>query len=182
MSRSSFAKKLYHAKKAWKSFTITVQSKLHKLRTSKAIKATTRRLLAMRSFRFLLPFKRHNLNQPSYQLYGQQCYNQVHYKNFAAIHIDELYDEPVAGYYSKTLHARAGTSKGKEVVGEKSLPRKSEGIYGIEDAWKAVVASSPHLQGVDDRAEEFISKFREDMKLQKERSLLEFQEMLARGT
>jgi hypothetical protein len=56
------------------------------------------------------------------------------------------------------LNARAGTSKGKEVADDKSLPRKSEGIYGIEDAWKQVVASSPHLRGVDDRAEEFISK------------------------
>lgn len=67
------------------------------------------------------------------------------------------------------------------MVDDKSLPRKSESIYGIEDAWKAVVASSPHLRGVDDRAEDFISKFHEDMKLQKERSLLEFQEMLARS-
>lgn len=67
------------------------------------------------------------------------------------------------------------------MVDDISLPRKSESIYGIEDAWKQVVASSPHLRGVDDRAEEFISKFHQDMKLQKERSLLEFQEMLARS-
>jgi uncharacterized protein YeaO (DUF488 family) len=168
------AKKLCHAKKAWKSFTITLQSKLHKLRTSRAIKAATRHLVAVRSFRFLFPFKRQSLNKPSYQ-YGRQYYNQFH-NNFSAIHIDEL----VPGR-SKTLHAHAETSKGKEVVDEKSLPRKSESAYGIEDAWKAVVASSPHLRGVDDRAEDFISKFHEDMKLQKERSLLEFQEMLARS-
>ncbi|KAB8491075.1 hypothetical protein FH972_025373 [Carpinus fangiana] len=185
MSRSSLGKKLCHAKKAWKCFTITLQSKLHKLRTSRAIKAATRRLLAIRSFRFLFPFKRHNLiNKPSssYYQYGQQYYYHQAHKNFAAIHIDELYDQdPVAGHSKSTLHARAGTSKGKEVVDDKSLPRKSESIYGIEDAWKQVVASSPHLRGVDDRAEEFISRFHQDMKLQKERSLLEFQEMLARS-
>lgn len=65
------------------------------------------------------------------------------------------------------------------MLGRKELPGES-GMNAIEDAWQAVVAKSPQLQ-VDEKAEEFISKFREDMKLQKERSLLEFQEMLARS-
>lgn len=66
-----------------------------------------------------------------------------------------------------------------KVVATMSSTKSS--LYSVEDAWQAVVASSPQLRGVDERAEEFISKFREDMKLQKERSILEFQEMLARG-
>ncbi|KAK7354940.1 hypothetical protein VNO80_14182 [Phaseolus coccineus] len=57
---------------------------------------------------------------------------------------------------------------------------ESSGLNTIEDAWKVVVAKSPQLH-VDQKAEEFISKFREDMRLQKERSMLEFQEMLARS-
>lgn len=80
-----------------------------------------------------------------------------------------------------TLHAHAETSKGKEVPDEKSLPRTSKSIYSVEDAWKVVVASSPQLRGVDERAEEFISKFRDEMKLQKEKSILEFHEMLVRS-
>ncbi|KAK9991809.1 hypothetical protein SO802_026794 [Lithocarpus litseifolius] len=177
MSRSSLAKKLHHAKKAWKSFTITLQSKFHKLKISKAIKTTTHRLLAMRCFRFL--FKRHPLTKPSYQ-YSQHYYhhNQPQ-KNFSAIHIDELFDEPVS-VYTKNMHAHAETSKGKKVLDEKVLPTNTNNINSVEDAWKVVVASSPHLQ-VDERAEEFISKFHEEMKLQKERSNLEFQEMLARS-
>ena len=64
---------------------------------------------------------------------------------------------------------------------KKDLAEGSSDMNTIEDAWKALVAKSPQLQ-VDQKAEEFISKFRQDMRLQKERSLLEFQEMLARGS
>ncbi|KAF3974930.1 hypothetical protein ACB098_02G085100 [Castanea mollissima] len=177
MSRSSLTKKLHLAKKAWKSFTITLQSKFHKLKISKAIKTTTHRILAMCCFRFLS--KRHPLTKPSYR-YSQHYYhhNQAQ-KNFSAIHIDELFDESVS-VYTKNMHAHAETSKGKEVLDKKVLPTNSNNINSVEDAWKVVVASSSHLQ-VDERAEEFISKFHEEMKLQKERSNLEFQEMLARS-
>lgn len=84
------------------------------------------------------------------------------------------------------MHADAGTSagniikKGKGVaedhVRERDL-QKSKSIYSVEDAWNAVVAASPQLRCVDERAEEFIYKVRQDMKLQKEKSLLDFEEM-----
>ncbi|KAG7996742.1 hypothetical protein I3843_01G176500 [Carya illinoinensis] len=188
MSRSSLAKKLHLAKKAWKSFTLTFQSKLHKLKTSKVITNTTRRLRALRTFRFLFPFKRHPLPRPSY--YSQHYHyshrhhhhhhhhSQSHKMKFAAIHIDELFEGTAASVNRSTLHARAETSKGKQVIDEGSLPKRSKSIYSVEDAWEAVIASLPQLRNVDERAEEFISKFREDMKLQKERS---FQEMLERS-
>lgn len=89
-------------------------------------------------------------------------------------------------------HAQLGqgeTSKSKEKEKEKehgiykgnSMVGESSDLNTIEDAWKVVVAKSPQLH-VDEKAEEFISKFREDMRLQKERSMLEFQEMLARSS
>lgn len=40
---------------------------------------------------------------------------------------------------------------------------------------------TPEFRGVDERAEDFISKVRKDMKLQREQSILNFQEMLARS-
>lgn len=40
----------------------------------------------------------------------------------------------------------------------------------------------PHFRGVDERAEEFISKFRQEMKLEREKSIIDFQEMLARSS
>lgn len=62
-----------------------------------------------------------------------------------------------------------------------SNKKSKDSVYSVEDAWNAVVASSPQLRCVDERAEEFIYKFREDMKLQREKSLLEFQDMLTRS-
>ncbi|KAK2400108.1 hypothetical protein QL285_049835 [Trifolium repens] len=75
-------------------------------------------------------------------------------------------------------HAIGETSREVEKVNEEN---NSNDIDTIEDAWKAVVAKSPMMQ-VDQKAEEFISKFRQDMRLQKEKSLLEFHERLARST
>ncbi|KAL7105500.1 hypothetical protein ACP275_07G049400 [Erythranthe tilingii] len=63
--------------------------------------------------------------------------------------------------------------KGKaKAVDEKS---KSSGLAFI-NKWKI-----PQFQGVDERAEEFIAKFRLDMKLERERSIVEFEEMLKRS-
>ena len=42
-------------------------------------------------------------------------------------------------------------------------------------------SSSPMMGEVDVRAEMFIAKFREEMRLQRQRSLEQYQEMLARG-
>nr|GEX24618.1 hypothetical protein [Tanacetum cinerariifolium] len=40
---------------------------------------------------------------------------------------------------------------------------------------------TPEFRGVDERAEAFIAKVRKDMKLQREQSILDFQQMLARS-
>ncbi|KAJ1398929.1 hypothetical protein SESBI_30724 [Sesbania bispinosa] len=104
--------------------------------------------------------------------------------NTSAIGIDDLFAEPASSMHehANKAHAQGETSRGKEVVGKKDLAggSGSSGINTIEDAWKIVVAKSSQQQ-VDERAEDFISKFHEDMRLQKERSLLEFQERLARS-
>ncbi|PQQ07455.1 uncharacterized protein Pyn_16243 [Prunus yedoensis var. nudiflora] len=215
MSRRVLAKKLGCAKKAWKSFTKKLQSKLHKLNIPKAVKTTTRHLRALRSkFHFLIPSKLRALTKASSTFPRDQFYNHhyeafeshmgyalgrssyryhnkvVHNKNSAAIHIDELFAEPAAVYEDtkKNQHSgeQAETSKGKQVVEDngdgKAVARDKKSLYSVEDAWQAVVAKSPQLRVVDERAEEFITKFRQDMKLQKEKSLREFQEMLARST
>lgn len=80
-----------------------------------------------------------------------------------------------------------GTSESKEkVVGRKEEKEEEEEEVmpeiadSMEDAWRRVVAASPHLR-VNERADEFIYKFRESMKMEKERSFLEFQERLKRS-
>ncbi|KAI9194746.1 hypothetical protein LWI28_008866 [Acer negundo] len=193
MYRSSLAKKLKPAKRAWKGLTKKLQSKLHSLNIPKTIKTTTHRLLAFCSRHLFMPLKKRFLTKPAsrhqypYMYQYQNHQNQLLQKNFAAIYIDNLYQY---GHPSSSAHAKqyfhAETSRStNEAVEEKSsssssVPKKS--VYSIEDAWEAVVARSPQLRGVDERADEFIYKFREDMKIQRERSLLEYQEMLSRGS
>ncbi|KAG5004504.1 hypothetical protein JHK86_028643 [Glycine max] len=182
MSRLRLGKKLQPAKKAWKSFSNKVQSKVQKLNIPKAIKATFKRLLAsLHSLHHLLPSRarhRRPLASNNYHVHSK--------KNISVISIDDLFTEPASSSSSSSssvmnvhAHAHHGeTSRSKEV--KKDLAEGISDMNTIEDAWKALVAKSPQLQ-VDQKAEEFISKFRQDMRLQKERSLLEFQEMLARG-
>ncbi|KAG4908374.1 hypothetical protein AAZX31_20G195800 [Glycine max] len=177
MSRLRLGKKLQPAKKAWKSFSNKVQSKVQKLNIPKAIKTTFKRLLAsLHSLHYLIRSRgrRRSLASNNYHVHVH-----VHSKkNISAISIDDLFTEPASS--SVHAHDQGETSRGKEVI-KKDLAEGSSDMNTIEDAWKALVAKSPQLH-VDQKAEEFISKFREDMRLQKERSLLEFQEMLARGS
>ncbi|XP_061370800.1 uncharacterized protein LOC133313441 [Gastrolobium bilobum] len=156
MAQVRLGKKLKTAKKAWKSFSKT-------LNIPKAIKAT---------FTWLLP-SRGRATRP----YAAAASNyNVHSNNISAVPIDGLFVEPasdsmhVHAYYT---HAQGETIIGNEVIG-------SSVIETLEDAWRVVVANSPQLQ-VNERAEQFISMFYEDLRIQKEMSLLEFQEMLARG-
>ncbi|GAU25822.1 hypothetical protein TSUD_30860 [Trifolium subterraneum] len=123
----------------------------------KAFKATFKRLLATFHSLHHLPSKG-----------SKTSHVHRHGKNKSVIRIDDLFPE-----HTQT----ADKSRARE---ETSRNNSSGDIDTIEDAWKIVVAKSPHLQ-VDDRAEEFINKFYEDVRLQKEKSLMEYQEMLARS-
>ncbi|OIW20926.1 hypothetical protein TanjilG_25732 [Lupinus angustifolius] len=196
MSRLKLTKKLHPAKKAWKSFSNTFQSKFHKINISKSIKTTLKLLLStLHTLIHLIPYRK-NRSLTTTRPYSSSYYH-VQHKNFAAITIDDLFGEGSQVSMHDTNksttttnfnnnnnnnHAQGETSRSKGVHGNKGLHGgESSDMATIEDAWKAVVAKSPQLQ-VDTKAEEFIYKFREDMRLQKEKSLLEFQEMLARST
>ncbi|XP_027367612.1 uncharacterized protein LOC113873610 [Abrus precatorius] len=190
MTRLRIAKKLQPAKRAWNSFSNTVQYKVHKLNIPKAIKATLQRLFqGFHSLSHLIHSRLHH-SVTTTRPYATSYYH-VQYKHVAAIHIDELFDKAVHATNKSSARSsvakaqgESGKGKEKEVHGnynyKGNLVGESSGLNTIEDAWKLVVARSPRLH-VDQKAEEFISKFREDMRLQKERSMLEFQEMLARS-
>ncbi|KAB5545109.1 hypothetical protein DKX38_013221 [Salix brachista] len=181
MSRSGLAKKLQPAKKALKRFTKTLKSKLHDLNHSKAvrvIKTSTDRLLAYCSSRFFLPFKKRFIAKPrgGSRQYDRRYSNKTPlHSTLSTIYIDNLYASEPSLTSARHFHSRAETSgRGKAVAVEKVVPRKEDetgekSVYSIEDAWREVVARSPHLRPVDERAEEFIYKFREEIKLQKEK-------------
>uniref|UniRef100_A0A2P2PKT4 Uncharacterized protein n=1 Tax=Rhizophora mucronata TaxID=61149 RepID=A0A2P2PKT4_RHIMU len=191
MSRSRQSKKLQPAKKALKRLANALQSKLQNLSFSRAIeiiRTNTNRILEYCTLHLFLPFKKRLLAKPPrrqrqynhpYRPYSNR--NQFH-KSIPAVYIDQLYAaERGMGHTKRHLHTQAETSRGEKVIEQKTLPskegkQKEKILYSIEDAWREVVAKSPHLRPVDERAEEFIHKFRHDMKLQKDR-----EEMLARN-
>lgn len=181
MSRLKLSKKLKPAKKAWKSLSNNFQSKLHKLNIQKAFKTTLQHLLSLfHSITHLITSKttHHRSLTSSKSLYSPSTsYYHFQHKNSAPI---PLYNKPSSS--SSIRHAQGNTSREIEKVhGDDNNNSKNNEMNTIEDAWKAVVAKSPMMQ-VDQKAEEFIYKFREDIRLQKEKSLLEFHERLARST
>ncbi|EEF28916.1 conserved hypothetical protein [Ricinus communis] len=207
MQRSSLRKKLQPAKKAWKRLRKTVESKLNSFNFSKAInviKNNSNRILSYCSLHFFRFFKKRSITRrPTYFSHHYNFYGskkQLIDKNFSPIYIDQLYSvEAESSLQAKKIVAYAETSsssstsrRGKQVADdERASPRKEDKakekekekvLYSIEDAWREVVAKSPQLRPVDDRAEEFISNFRQDIKIQREKSIVEFEEMLARGT
>ncbi|KAI5397501.1 uncharacterized protein LOC127097350 [Lathyrus oleraceus] len=182
MSRLKLSKKLKPAKKAWKSLSNNFQSKLHKLNIQKAFKTTLQHLLSLfHSITHLITSKttHHRSLTSSKSLYSPSTsYYHFQHKNFAPI---PIYNKPSSSS-SSIRHAQGNTSREIEKVhGDDNNNSKNNEMNTIEDAWKAVVAKSPMMQ-VDQKAEEFIYKFREDIRLQKEKSLLEFHERLARST
>ncbi|KAK8684691.1 hypothetical protein V6N13_040707 [Hibiscus sabdariffa] len=180
----NLAKNLKPARKAWRSFTLKVKSKLEALDVLNSIESGTRRLLEFCSLHLFAPFKKRFLSGRRRRFNYDYLTTYQHYqnqpRNRKVIYIDQLYGEPMSmqlqAKHKEPLQA-AETSRRTEQVAE-----ESDGVDSIEDAWKAVVAKSPHLRGVDERADEFIYKFREERKLEKEQSDLDFQEMLARST
>ncbi|OAY28098.1 uncharacterized protein LOC110602475 [Manihot esculenta] len=204
MSYSGLEKKLQPAKKAWKRFAKTIETKFrNNLNFSSAIKviktSSNRLCCSLRSYR---PFRKHSTIRRPYRGYHYNNSNlyRHHYssknqvrKNFSPIYIDNLYsvESPRSSSSLEAKHSHAETSsRGEQVVDKHVLPRKVETekekkkekvLYSIEDAWREVVAKSPQLRPVDERAEEFIANFRREIKLQREKSIGEFEEMLARG-
>ncbi|KAF5175933.1 hypothetical protein FRX31_034489 [Thalictrum thalictroides] len=207
MSRLNMEKKLLPAKKAWKSFTSAVQKNLHKLKKSKAIKKTTKNLnitlgaVLSRPLRFGLKGKA--LSRPSSALRIRR--NKTH--QLRPVYVDELFMQNVMVQMTskpkkKASKPGAATDRGgsSNIVSNHSninkvetklvyQPALSEPIRGpMMDIKKTTndfpgcsSSSTSQLRGVDERAEEFITKFKEEMRLQRQRSFGEFQEMLARS-
>ncbi|XP_043691170.1 uncharacterized protein LOC122641908 isoform X2 [Telopea speciosissima] len=194
MSCLSLGNKLPPPKRAWESFTSKLQRKLHKLKQSKAIiKKTTSRLnttlaavlnrspsfpsrLLQRETkrRVIARSSASTLRRPHKQYHKHHSRKQ----KFAPVYVDDLFTtEPISVQASTTV-----TTTGKVI--EKSPVESSSDITYVppKDCSGQAVMEVPQLQGVDKRAEEFIAKFKEEMRLQRQRSFGEYQEMLARGS
>ncbi|CAN0904671.1 hypothetical protein LINGRAHAP2_LOCUS23234 [Linum grandiflorum] len=74
------------------------------------------------------------------------------------------------------------TKKEHALIVEEKENNSNNPMETLEDAWREVVARSPQLRPVDVRAEEFIHNFRADMKIQKDKSIVEYRKLLAGGS
>ncbi|OMP09021.1 hypothetical protein COLO4_05894 [Corchorus olitorius] len=173
------------AKKAWKSFTSKLQTRLHKLHKSKAIKKpnTNHRLQTAvakttRPSLFLgQRLQRNHRRRRSLPFGYQRRYFVSKSKTAAAapVYIDKLFkDVPVTelvGYIHQQQESdeKSGTvQKEKNVkpideAGDAEAGTSNEGENQTETK---AMASPAILQGIDARAEEFIASFRAEMERQ----------------
>ncbi|KAI4368406.1 hypothetical protein MLD38_016965 [Melastoma candidum] len=191
MSRLSLKRKklLPPAHKAWKVISGGFLSQINKLKSSALVRRiVSAAILTIRSFRPSLPFNSGHRCRPliprtfhpsstrhaSYYGYG----HQLQKNSYSPIYIDELFDRRER---AKEKACGSVTSARGECSGIDKDKGGDEMSCDIEERWRTIVSKSPQLRCVDERAEEFIDKFKEEMKLERERSMLEFQEMLRRG-
>ena len=175
------------AKKAWKRFTSKLQTRLHKLHKSKAIKKPKNNRLQIAASKTSRPSlflgQRLQRNRRRRALpFGYQRYYVSKNKVTAPVYIDKLFREgPVdelVGYIPQQPSekgeivrreknvklidqaAAAGAEAGTSKEGEKQGDEKSS--VG-DDIGESIGLASPILHGIDARAEEFIASFRAEM-------------------
>ncbi|PIN03325.1 hypothetical protein CDL12_24152 [Handroanthus impetiginosus] len=197
MSRFNLAKKLQPARKAWKSFKTHLQPKLHHPKFAKAI--TTLRQRFKVAYRSIFPFVHRKFlaltkRSPPHHLH----HHHHHFRwSSSAIYVDELFPGPVQLVQpriteenmaessqkpgpEKIIQSQQVDKEGAKVIGKgKAEAGESSKSRAPADKWSIPLA--PQFRGIDERAEEFIAKVRQDMKLEREQSILEFEEMLKRS-
>ncbi|XP_039048149.1 uncharacterized protein LOC120188827 [Hibiscus syriacus] len=160
------------AKKAWKCFTSILQTRLHKLHKSKAIKKpnnntrlqipasnSTRPSLFLRPQRLQFKSKKRRSALP----FGYRRYYLSGNKAAAPVYIDKLFkDAAVSEVVGYIQQQPLEEKNGKKLIDETGTSNEGE-KHGAE---KSVGLSSPMLYGIDAKAEEFIASFRAEMERQ----------------
>jgi len=100
-------------------------------------------------------------------------------KKPAPVYIDKLFREPpcdLVGYLKPQtpiqrpqieITAKIGDyQREKKEVAEGASNRSCDRTSTSDDMWESVTLASPQMQGIDERAEEFITRFRKQMAAQ----------------
>ncbi|KAE9621299.1 hypothetical protein Lal_00023579 [Lupinus albus] len=175
-----FFTKLPLARKAWKSITYTL-SKIHKIRSSKSKsmektkkhikKPSTTKPTKTHKFNIVTKNSRHNR-----RLVKIKSVIFSFKKKHAPIYIDKLFKESyscdlvnklkpeiIAHNNHSLIEKSEKVSYDKEV--EEEVAGTSKGCnIDDNDMWESLELASPLMHGIDERAEEFIARFREEMK------------------
>ncbi|KAL0742794.1 hypothetical protein Bca4012_084307 [Brassica carinata] len=154
------SKKKIAVKRAWNRFTHEFRTKFRDIKIAASVRDSTSHLFRVISHHLIVPFRTSKCRRK----HSENTYWQIY-------------------QYESQRWRQEEIKCDEKVLGRKKEKEEEEGLQEIdsmEDAWMKVVAASPHLR-VDEKADQFINKFREAMRLEKERSFLEFQERLIRS-
>ncbi|KAK7396436.1 hypothetical protein VNO78_17442 [Psophocarpus tetragonolobus] len=150
------------AKKAWKSFTSTL-GKLHRSKSKamkkprKYSKTSTTKLAIKAPPKFIIT-KRSSRKKMA--LATVRSFIMGFHKKPAPVYIDKLFREPSCDIVG---HLKPPTAK---LSGEEESTPKGGGACASDDVWESLALASPQMQGIDERAEEFITRFRQEMAAQ----------------
>ncbi|PON81733.1 hypothetical protein TorRG33x02_224490 [Trema orientale] len=177
---SCLSLRLPTAKRAWwKSLTSKIQSKLHKLHKPKAItkhrnhRVPYKSKITKRSFLVETRKRRrfvHTLKPSSPAFRVLKCTTS---SSTAPVYVDKLFKEPISTKVEPlhTLPPPKTLVKVDQRASAAAEPGTSkEAGNGVtaaaDDMWESMGFASPQMHGIDERAEEFIAKFRAEMEVQ----------------
>ncbi|ONH93290.1 hypothetical protein PRUPE_8G223700 [Prunus persica] len=167
------------AGRAWKSFTSKLQSKLHK---PKGIKKPRNRVKAitaaaasssssacasarLRPYKFLqLRFKRRRRLALRFRYNRPQLLQN---RSTAHVFVDKLFKEPAVTV--PVERSQPPVEKCKQAAAAATTATGSGGERACataDDMWESLGFASPLMHGIDERAEEFIARFRKEMDVQ----------------
>ena len=89
----------------------------------------------------------------------------------ATVYVDKLFKEPVTEkveslHTPKTLVKVDNNKPAAAAVVPGTSKEGGNGDVAADDMWESMGFASPQMNGIDERAEEFIAKFRAEMEVQ----------------
>ncbi|WVZ07724.1 hypothetical protein V8G54_021070 [Vigna mungo] len=145
------------AKKAWKSFTSTIgklsKSKSRSMKKPRKFSKPTTKFATSKRF-----FRHKRLGTVRSLLLG-------FHKKPAPVYIDKLFKEPSCDLVGQLKPPTVHKSRTKRLSGEEGTTKGGRSCAS-DDMWESLALASPQMQGIDERAEEFIARFRQEMAAQ----------------
>ncbi|KAL6516171.1 hypothetical protein OROGR_019476 [Orobanche gracilis] len=150
-------KRLLLPRKMWKIFINKMQIKLNKLNRSKAIKKSK---LQSHTASKRLGWPSLSIRPKKFKPKHKKTRTSIHVrKRTPPVYVDRLFIEPVS--VSGTKEAQKAEN---EIV--MTSEEKPNNAAGADEMWESMVLTSPQTRGINERAEEFIARFRTQMRHQ----------------
>ncbi|KAL2535851.1 uncharacterized protein Fot_17242 [Forsythia ovata] len=165
-------RRLLPPRKLWKVISNKLQIRLKKLNKSRAIKKNKiRPEKASKKHSWLKPTlsiqpKKFKHKKRSYfhsqTSLGYQYHSLCHLKQRTApVYVDKLFIQPAVSIVKEQQVGESSENKEKSEEG-KMADHDDQNMHA-DDMWESLVIASPQMNGINERAEEFIARFRAQM-------------------